>query len=473
MQFTSFAFFVFMLVVLLCTRYLFVTGTPKKVFLLCASYLFYMCWDWRFGFLLLFISLVNYFLGQRIYSATSMRQKKSLLALSLLVSLGTLFYFKYFNFFLDSLAGFLAIFEIELDNTFRILLPVGISFYTFQSISYTLDIYREKEKPIHSPLEFILFVSFFPQLVAGPIVRAIDFLPQLQKDTKSPVYDSKKDNDGLLLIFIGLIKKIVFADILGTHIVDPTYGNPSEYSSAVLWIGIYAYSFQVYMDFSAYTDIARGIAKLLGYELPINFNRPYLAKSVSNFWQRWHISMSSFFRDYLFFGLGGSKKGNVYINLVITFVAIGIWHGAGWNFILYGFIHAGLVCSERFFRNRFPNFFEQYNNVLLFNAANIFYIFTIISLARIVFRAENLELAKDYFVRMLSFETTGLEVSNIGILILIVCLLLHLVPQSSVQSLFRIWSYQKILVKAAALVTITYVLTAFYQGGAPFIYFQF
>lgn len=473
MLFTTFNFFCFFLFTLFFVHVLFRKGWEKKVFLLVASYFFYMSWDWRFGFLLFFISISNYYLGFLIYNAKGIFEKRLFLVASLTVGLGSLVYFKYFNFFIGSLNALLASVGIEFSVDFlNIILPVGISFYTFQSLSYTLDIYKGKEKPIDKPLDFLLFVSFFPQLVAGPIVRATYFLPQLSKD-KGEIKSSEFES-GIFLIITGLIKKVAFADILATHIVDPAFNSPGDYSSLYLLIALYAYSFQIYMDFSAYTDIARGIAKTFGYELPINFNRPYLATSVTNFWQRWHMSMSSFFRDYLYFGLGGAKKGNVYFNLMITFIAIGMWHGAGWNFVIYGAVHGSLMCIERYRRKRRETLGVVKSEASgLRLALTIFYVFTIITIARLLFRTADLHEARVYFLKLCEFSTSVADLSMLGLLALFGASVLHFIPRLNRERVYSFWSKLPSMAQGGCIVVVLYVLVALSQGSAPFVYFQF
>jgi D-alanyl-lipoteichoic acid acyltransferase DltB (MBOAT superfamily) len=298
-SFQSLHFAIFFLIVLAVVRLsLWRKPNWKKSFLLAASYYFYMCWDWRFAGLIFAITAVNFFIGARIHNAKTIGDRKRWLATSLVSSLAILAYFKYTNFLIDSFIVFITSLGFEADiNFLQIVLPVGISFYTFQSISYTLDIYRQRITPVNSFRDFALFVAFFPQLVAGPIVRASHFLPQLDDS-----HQSNKATDvesGTALIIRGLIKKVAVADVLALHFVDPAFSTPINYSPIFLLVAIYAYSFQIYMDFSGYTDIARGAARALGYDLQINFRRPYKSLSISEFWQRWHISMSSFFRDYL------------------------------------------------------------------------------------------------------------------------------------------------------------------------------
>jgi alginate O-acetyltransferase complex protein AlgI len=464
MSFQSFHFLIFFLIVLCTVRcLLWERESAKKTFLLVSSYYFYMCWDWRFASLIFAITIINFIIGPKITQANSLRLKRFWLGVSLIASLGILAYFKYANFFIDSANSLLTAigFHNELP-LLSVVLPVGISFYTFQSISYTLDIYRERTEPVRSFRDFALFVSFF---------RASYFLPQLQSPPKQEPHAVES---GLSLILRGFIKKIAIADVLALHLVDPIFASPANYSPLLLFVGIYAYSFQVYMDFSGYTDIARGVARTLGYELQINFNRPYKAQSISEFWQRWHISMSSFFRDYLYFGLGGTKKGNVYVNLFITFIAIGIWHGAGWNFVAYGFCHGALVSYERWKRNRrkrlgLPEL--KYHGLQL--VWQIFLVFNLVSLTRILFRGGSIEDAISYLTSMINFETVSASVSMIGIGALLLATILHYTPDRWTIEWKALFIRMPSFLQAGFIVFTVFALIAMSSGEAPFVYFQF
>ncbi|MBZ9611741.1 MBOAT family O-acyltransferase [Rheinheimera maricola] len=463
MSFTSLHFYVFLIALLVLLR-LMRNNNRKKAILIVASYWFYMSWDWRFGALLFVMTVVNFYCGRQISISG---RPKFWLSISLLFSLGVLGLFKYFNFFLANIDVVSAMLGMSSHiNILHILLPVGISFYTFQALSYTIDIYRGELEPISSVSDFALFVSFFPQLVAGPIVRASYFLPQLAHNTE---VNSSAQQEGVMLIVQGLIKKVLLADVLALHLVDPAFTNYSNNSSVFLVLALIGYSFQVYLDFSAYTDIARGCARLLGYQLPVNFNRPYLADSISNFWQRWHISMSSFFRDYLYYGLGGSKRGNVYINLVLTFVAIGLWHGAGWNFLLYGLCHGALVALERFMRNKgwlLPQ--SGWRWVLAVTRT-----FILVCLLRVMFRAEDLQHAAGYMLAIWHNTHLPFQLTTVGGISLLAAVMLHGIPP---QTLTR-WQQRYLalpqLIKAPALLVLLYGLITLGSAEAPFIYFQF
>jgi len=471
-SFQSFHFAVFFAVVFTTVHFVTRKNEHRKIFLLGASYYFYMLWDWRFAGLLFFLTACNFVLGPSIHRAKTIAAKRVYLTLSLITSLGVLAYFKYAGFFIDNVNAVLTAvgFGGELPML-NVLLPVGISFFTFQSISYTLDIYKGRMAPVPSFTDFALFVAFFPQLVAGPIVRASFFLPQLER---TPNIDGREIQAGIALMLRGFIKKIAFADILALHFVDAAFASPHDYSPGFLLLAVYAYSFQVYMDLSGYTDIARGVAKTLGYELQINFDRPYKAASVSNFWQRWHISMSSFFRDYLFFGLGGSRSGHVYVNVVLTFVAIGFWHGAGWSFVLYGLIHGAAVAWERWRRNYrkalgLPPLEHRGLRLVL----QVALVFQFVALARILFRSGSISSAMEFVAALTDFFSWAMPVSAVGLVALAAAAVLHYTPTQWAYDWKRLFAGLPWPAQSAVIVGTVYMLVVLAAGPTPFIYFQF
>lgn len=345
MVFSSVTFLIFLTVVLLV--YFRLDHRRQNYFLLVASYVFYGWWDVRFLLLIFISSSVDYFCGLRIAAAGPSKQRQYYVWLSLVVNLGFICVFKYFNFFADSFEQFLGLFGMQADMpTLRIILPVGISFYTFQSLSYTLDVYRNQLQPTRSFPNYLLYVSFFPQLVAGPIERASRLLPQCE--SPRTIHYSEITN-GIWLIGLGFFKKVVIADRLGA-VAD--YGFSSglaHYGSAADWIFVYAFAFQIYGDFSGYSDIARGVSKVLGFDLMVNFRAPYLVKSPSAFWQNWHISLSTWLRDYLYIPLGGNRLGSwkTYRNLLLTMLLGGLWHGADFAFLLWGLFHGLILIVHR------------------------------------------------------------------------------------------------------------------------------
>jgi alginate O-acetyltransferase complex protein AlgI len=336
----------FLILVAVLLAYLeFVRGhRAQKLILLGASYYFYAYWDWRFLGLILLSTVTDYLVGLGLGRSEAPGRRRLLLGVSLAVNLGLLGFFKYFNFFADSLRPILEQAGLGVANL-EIILPVGISFYTFQTLSYTIDVYRRRIDVCRDPADFALFVAFFPQLVAGPIVRASHFLPQLRvqpQRTWANVYD------GFRLFTLGMFKKVFLADHLAPF-ADTTFANAGLFDAGTTWLSVLAYGVQIYCDFSGYSDMAIGTARMLGYDLGENFRHPYLATRPDEFWHRWHISLSTWLRDYLYIPLGGSRRGPVrtHLNLMTTMVLGGLWHGASWTFVTWGGIHGALLSITR------------------------------------------------------------------------------------------------------------------------------
>lgn len=318
----------------------------RKLWLTCASLAFYGAWDWRFLGLMVGSSLIDYFAGLGLGRTEAPRARRCLLGASLLGNLGILGFFKYYNFFVDSGAGFLRWLGLPVaDHTLAIILPAGISFYTFQALSYTIDVYRKKLVPVRSLLDFVLFIGFFPQLVAGPIVRATEFLPQLE--TKR-VFARVDVRAALVLFLIGFVKKGILSDHVAP-VIEPVFSDPAAYTASSTWIALFLYHVQIYCDFSGYSDMAIATAALLGYTLPKNFDYPFFARNIGAFWQRWHISLSTWFRDYFYFALGGSKGSSLKGMLVgsLTMMVVGLWHGAGWQYLGFGVLMSGSIIVSR------------------------------------------------------------------------------------------------------------------------------
>lgn len=341
MQFQSFVFLQFFL--LFYSSYLLLNKNFKaqNLLLLAASYIFYGYWDWRFLSLLVFSTIVDFLVSQEIERTENQAKRKFLLSCSLIYNLSILGFFKYFNFFASNFVDVLNYLGIPANElTLKVILPIGISFYTFQTLSYTIDVYRRNLKPTKSLLDFAVYVAFFPQLVAGPIERATNFLPQISSRRK---INLAQVNAGIFLILWGYFKKLVIADNIALT-ANPIFDNYIDYQGLDIILGILAFTIQIYCDFSAYSDIARGLAKLMGFELMINFKLPFFAINPSDFWSRWHISLSSWLRDYLYISLGGNRQGklNTYRNLFLTMLLGGLWHGAAWNFVLWG-VYQGLI----------------------------------------------------------------------------------------------------------------------------------
>lgn len=340
MLFNSVEFAIFLPLVFLL--YWFVTAKNLKfqnILVLAASYFFYAWWDWRFLFLIIFSSFLDFGVGQMLGKTSKKKNRKLLLTLSVFVNLGFLGFFKYFNFFSESFANAFTLLGTNFSpSRLNIILPVGISFYTFQTLSYTIDVYRGKLKPTKNLITFLAYVSFFPQLVAGPIERATNLLPQF---SKKRIFNYQVATDGLRQILWGLVKKVLVADSCARY-VDVIFESPENCTPLMLIFGAVLFAIQIYGDFSGYSDIAIGTAKLFGFKLMQNFAHPYFSRDIAEFWRRWHISLSTWFRDYLYIPLGGSRgsKTQQIRNVFIIFVVSGFWHGANWTFLFWGFLNA-------------------------------------------------------------------------------------------------------------------------------------
>ena len=365
----------------------------QNCILLIASYIFYGTWDWRFLFLIWISTFVDFFCGQAIASTASQSAKKRFLFISIFTNLSLLGFFKYFNFFIGNFNVLVTQFGFSPHKlTLDIILPVGISFYTFQTMSYTIDIYNGTLKPTKNLLNFSLFVAFFPQLVAGPIERAKNLLPQMEKARK---FNLEQFYGGCFLIFWGLFLKIIVADNLAT-LVDPVFARKGPYDGVVVLAALYAFAFQIFGDFAGYSNIARGLCKCMGFEIMVNFNLPYFVTNPRDFWKRWHISLSTWLRDYLYIPLGGNRRGlrksKTYRNLFITMLLGGLWHGASWTFVLWGAYHGFLLIVHRFFKATFSKALfaipTALNRLLFFLKVILFFHF--ICLGLLIFRAENI-----------------------------------------------------------------------------------
>jgi len=469
----------------------------RKVFLLAASYFFYGYWDWRFTALLAASSLVNYAAGRMIGVSHDGRDRKIYLGVAVVLNLAILGFFKYYGFFLDSLATLLASAGLERDLPFlEIILPVGISFFTFQGISYVVDVYRREVEAVDSPVDVFLYISFFPQLVAGPIVRAADFLPQLRAE---PRLSRSLVSLGILLILVGLFKKMVIANYLATGLVDQVFFDPAMYAGPDLALAIYAYAVQIYCDFSGYSDIAIGVAALLGYRFKWNFNQPYRAASLQEFWRRWHISLSEWLRDYLYKPLGGSRGSAAATsrNLFLTMLLGGIWHGAAWTFVIWGIIHGTALVVERyaFAFQRSPATLPAlavsgpgYGSPAyapveqpvkrhmgpLGRAVGIFVTFHVVCLAWIFFRAENLRFALDYLRGFLDWDQPVQFAQPFLVMLVAFSLAAHFLPGNLVQRTSRLLEPVGPLGLGVLLGTGILLIEAIApEGVAPFIYFQF
>jgi alginate O-acetyltransferase complex protein AlgI len=344
MLFNSLTFVAFFLIVY--ALYVVLTHRYQNALLLVASYVFYGSWDWRFLGLMLLSTTMDYYFGLLLGRMPQDARRKWILIVSISVNLGILFVFKYFNFFAVSLDRLLSVFALQVDlRILDVVLPLGISFYTFHNISYIVDIYRGRVEPARRFSDFALYVALFPQLIAGPIARPSHLLPQIQKPRR---VTHEMLRMGAWLILLGYFKKVVLADNM-VPFTKPLFENPHAMQGTQVLLGIYAFAFQIYGDFSGYSDIARGLSKLMGFELMLNFERPYFATNPADFWRRWHISLSTWLRDYLYIPLGGNRHGaaRTYCNLLITMFLGGLWHGAAWHFVAWGVFHGLLLCAHR------------------------------------------------------------------------------------------------------------------------------
>jgi len=342
MSFISIEFAVLLLSVLLLTLVI-RNATARKCILLVASCSFYAYWDWRFLGLLIFVTVMDYFISVWLVRSPNPRARKAMLAASVTINLVILGFFKYFNFFTGSFNALLTSFGLHLPEL-NIILPIGISFYTFETLSYVVDVYRGHTQPARSLLDYSVFVTFFPRLVAGPIMRASHFLPQLDRGIQ---FSRENFLRGAQFFGQGLVKKAVVADTIAM-MTDQIYSIPWIFSSGTIWAGVLAFGVQVYFDFSGYSDMATGVARLFGFELPVNFNLPFTSRNLTEFWQRWHISLSTWLRDYLYIPLGGNRKGKArkFFNMFLTMLLGGLWHGASWNFVLWGGAHGVALAAD-------------------------------------------------------------------------------------------------------------------------------
>jgi D-alanyl-lipoteichoic acid acyltransferase DltB (MBOAT superfamily) len=436
----------------------------RKAFLLAASYLFYAAYNPAFTVLLLFSTAVDYVLAGRMVRAVTPGYRRFLLLISLFVNLGLLGVFKYGAFLVESFHALIGVHFGMARPGIEIFLPVGISFYTFQTLSYTIDVYRGRLEPCRNLLDFALYVSFFPQLVAGPIVRAVQFLPQLGH-LHNP--SEQRVEYGILRIAIGLVKKIFLADVLGAY-VDVVFGTPVHFGAGNLLLAIYAYAYQIYFDFSAYSDIAIGLGAIFGLTIPENFDRPYLSTSPREFWKRWHITLSTWLRDYLYISLGGNRFGQwaTMRNLMITMLLGGLWHGAAWTFVAWGAYHGLLLVAQHAAENR--GWHAPFELPVWLRRVITFHL---VVLGWVVFRAASFADAVTILHGLGTWRWSGWLVANQALFTLAVAISIHVAPKSEHwhrRFLKLRPEAQGLLYGAAAA-----ALLAVAGGGGRFIYFQF
>jgi len=443
----------------------------QNILIIITGYIFYGWWDWRFLFLLAFSTTVDFCVGWYLGKISDDRKRKILFITGCCISLGVLAFFKYYNFFIGSFITALGNIGIHADVTMlHIILPVGISFYTFQSLSYTIDIYRRKITPCNSYIDFLAFASFFPQLVAGPIERAEHLLPQMQNKR---VFIYENGITGIRLITIGLFKKLVVADNCGL-IVNTIFPNYNNVSAVGLIIGAVLFAFQIYGDFSGYSDIARGLGKLLGFDIIVNFRTPYFAKNIRDFWRRWHISLTSWFRDYIYFGLGGSKQGKwkMLRNTFIVFLISGLWHGANWTFVIWGVIHFLFFIPSILVGKKDKLTTEHSIPHYLSGILSSFFTFVLVCIAWVFFRSPDIHTAFMYLRDIVIKHDT-----SFSFLITNTYWLAFLIALFSIAQLIIIdyYEYKMKLLPAIAyfILVLNIVFLGNYRNPLQFIYFQF
>ena len=453
----------------------------QNLFLLVSSLFFYGYWDWRFCFLIVTSACIDFFLGLALGKRKDPHQRKLLLYFSLISNLGILGFFKYFNFFIESFAiGFSFLGQNISASSIEIILPVGISFYTFQTLSYTIDIYHKKIKPTQDLISFLAFVSFFPQLVAGPIERAKNLLPQFQNVR---VFDPIKARDGLRQILWGLFKKVVIADSCAV-IVDHIFAHSLELPASSLLLGAFLFSIQIYCDFSGYSDMAIGIARLFGFDLMKNFAFPYFSRDAGEFWRRWHISLTSWFKDYVYIPLGGSKVNKVKVlrNIFIVFIISGFWHGASWNFVVWGFINA-LLFVPLFLGNKNRSKLENIGDKpkdLFKDLTSMILTFTLITFTWIFFRADDLGHAFQYFHSLLNaslFSMPIVEKEGAALMTMfLICfmLIIEWLGRKNEYAIEKLLLHNSKKLRWGYYVFMIFVIAMYAETNeTPFIYFQF
>ncbi len=489
MLFNSFTFIVFFLVVL-ALHYAPLKWNIKKVNLLLASYLFYAVWNPPFIILLWLSTLVDFFVGKKLYEVEGKTKRRLLLIISLAANLGMLGFFKYGGFLLENFVALMSAIGVDYHPAKPdIILPVGISFYTFQTLSYTLDMYRRKSAPEKSILDFSLFVTFFPQLVAGPIVRPDELLPQF----KTPhVANREQLMNGLMLLSLGLFMKVVMADTFLSTSADLVFSSPDSLLAVDAWLGVLAFSGQIFFDFAGYSTCAIGIAACLGFSLPHNFRYPYAAIGFSDFWRRWHITLSTWLRDYLYIPLGGNRFGvsRTYISLMLTMLIGGLWHGASWTFVVWGGLHGLFLCIERIFRRKtvqqetndsVPDIAlsisaKPVENKTLKNFILAMFTFFLVNVTWVFFRATDFTGAWRMLTSMFGAATEGkpvlpgIEMIKVTVVIVLMVALHWVMRNTTVTEVAKKMKWWLVAIVWAVMLILLIVSQ---KSSSSFIYFQF
>ncbi len=476
MIFTSSEFFVFFVIVYGAFLALRNRCRGQNVLLVIASYTFYGWWDWRFLSLLLVSTVVDYVVGRKLAGAHGDKRRKALLLVSLTTNLSILGFFKYFNFFIESFADLLQQVGLEAHlPVLRIILPIGISFYTFQTLAYTIDVYQRRMVPVRDLSVFALYVCYFPQLVAGPIERAQNLIPQLEKPRVATL---ERFNSGALLVLIGLVRKVAIADVAGLG-VDAAFNAPGEMTSLRLAGATVLFGLQIYGDFAGYSDMARGFSRMLGVELMRNFNQPYFSTNITVFWRRWHISLSTWLRDYLYiFVLGGNRKGKLrtYRNLMLTMLLGGLWHGAAWTFVVWGGLHGcALALHKLWLGNRKPLYRPPVDSLGNVARVAVTWLGTMIlvHIAWVFFRAPDFSTAFEVLSGIFAMRGGLSDLGELLPLTLIGVMLLIDIPQylKGKHTAMQSWPLSVRSVTYAGLILLLVLLWG--EDEVPFIYFQF
>ncbi len=470
MLFNSFEFIFVFLPIVLCLYFLIKNQKHRLTFLLLASYVFYGYWNYKFVGLLLFSTTLDFYLGLAIHNSTIQQRRKKLMILSVISNLGILGFFKYSNFFIDNFYELNSLLANDSSRTFflEIILPVGISFYTFQSLSYTIDVYYKKTQPHRDFVTFATYVALFPQLVAGPIIRHSDLVYQLEDPTRGS-YNSDNFSKGILLFVIGLSKKMLIADLLA-NAIDPALSRVDTLSTLESWLCSVGYTLQLYFDFSGYSDMAIGLGTMMNLHFPQNFNSPYKSRSITEFWQRWHMSLSRWLRDYLYIPLGGNKHGTLltYRNLFITMLLGGFWHGANWVYIIWGAYHGILLAIERAVSSKLKIPLPNIGRPLTF---------LLVVMGWVFFRSPNMHFAGEWFSKMflppydftLFNFTSTVKDRFFGALVVGLAITFWAKNTSE----FDIGTLTQKRYYAVLLAILLVLCLSFFSKNSPFLYFQF
>jgi alginate O-acetyltransferase complex protein AlgI len=474
MSLTSGKYMIFLAAVFFAYWLLATRRRVPVLFILAASYYFYALANWKFLALVFLISTVDFLTARAIgRNEHEERRRKLFLSISIFTDIGALLTFKYFNFFSSSLTELFNKFGWEASPVLlKVIWPLGLSFFTFRSLSYVIDVYRRQMEPTSRYVDYLAFVSFFPVIVAGPVVRAKELLPQFRE---RPVLTSEEGTQAIFLIVLGLVKKIAIADYLAHNLVGRVFDQPQLYSSLETLAAIYGYALQIYCDFSGYSDIAIGSALLLGFRLPINFNSPYRAESLPDFWKRWHITLSNWLTDYVYFSIGGLRKRpfNMYRNVVLTMLIGGLWHGAAWTFVIWGGMHGLALALNRWWENRRRKLRRKARAEWWVKALCVFTTFHFVCLTWVFFRAASLQQAWEVLARLgaMNFEAANLAPPVLAVLV--GGYLSHWFPQNALEKVRDGWGWLPSPVQAALILSVAYGLYYLSSAEVQFIYGNF